>query len=414
MPKKAKELSALEVSRKKAVPGVHFVGGVAGLALNVTTGGGCSWILRYHVDKKRREMGLGSFPEITLARAREKAREERDKLDRGHDPIQLREDERRTHAAARAAVITFEGAAKKLVAALRPGWKNEKHAKQWEATLEAYVYPKIGAMDVRHIALPHVLDVLQPIWTTKTETATRVRSRVEQVIDWCAVSGHRPKGENPARWRGNLDKLLVRPEKVSKTAHHQAVPVSKVGEFLADLTKVEGVGAKALHFAILTATRSGEVRGATWQEFDLDNALWVIPGDRMKTGREHRVPLSPPALALVKSMPVLADSPYVFAAPRGGMLSDMTLSAVMRRMKAKGVPHGFRSTFRDWCAERTAYPRDVCEMALAHTIKDKTEAAYRRGDLFEKRRHLMNDWAEFLSRVETPAKVIPMKKGAEA
>lgn len=410
MPKRAPELTALQVQRITS-KGFNSVGGVSGLGLYVSPGGARSWVLRYHVDGKRREMGLGPFPDVTLAQAREKARAERDKLDKGHDPIAMRDAERRANAAARATQMTFKTAAGKLMASLQAGWKNEKHGKQWEATLTTYAYPLIGELDVRDIGLPHVLQVLEPIWHAKNETASRVRGRVEAVLDWATVGGYR-EGPNPARWKGHLEYKLAKPSKVAKVEHHAALPVADVGAFMSQLRQQAGTGARALEFAILTATRSGEVRGAVWDEFDLDAAMWVIPKERMKAGREHRVPLSPAALALVKSMPKVAGSPYVFAAPRGGMLSDMTLSAVMRRMKVDAVPHGFRSTFRDWAGERTSYPRDVCEMALAHTISNQAEAAYRRGDMLDKRRRLMNEWAEFVSRVETKGSVIPMNRGA--
>lgn len=412
MPKRALELGPLAVQRLTS-PGFHSVGGVSGLGLYVTRTGGRSWVLRYNVDKKRREMGLGPYPDVTLANAREKARAERAKLDEGHDPLQLREAQRRTNAAARAVAMTFEAASSKLMTALKVGWKNEKHAQQWVNTLKTYAYPVLGPLDVRDIGLPHVLQVLEPIWTIKNETATRVRSRIEQVLDWCTVHGYR-EGLNPARWRGHLDKILAKPSKVAKVVHHPALAVDQIGEFMARLAVQPGVGARALQFAILTAARSGEVRGATWGEFDLDDAMWVIPASRMKAGREHRVPLSPAAIALVKASPQIAGSEFVFTAPRGGALSDMTLSAVLRRMKVAAVPHGFRSTFRDWAAERTSYPGEMAEMALAHVISDKVEAAYRRGDMLNKRRRMMTEWAEFCSINEPKGAVIPLNKKTAA
>ena len=264
------------------------------------------------------------------------------------------------------------------------------------------------------MVLSHVVKILEPIWNTKTETATRLRGRIESVLDWATVRGFR-HGENPARWKGHLDKILPKPSKVTKVEHHVALPVDDIGAFMAELRKREGVAARALEFAILTAARSGEVRGATWSEIDLDSGVWIIPGERMKAGREHRVPLSEGAIKLLQALPRFGHTDLVFVAPRGGMLSDMTMTAVMRRMEVDAVPHGFRSTFRDWAAERTAYPRDVAEMALAHTIGDKVEAAYRRGDLFEKRCRMMADWAAFCNTKVT-GDVVPInrKKGNTA
>lgn len=408
MPKRISEMSALGVSRLKT-PGLHFVGGVAGLALQVSPTGGRTWVLRFHVDGKRREMGLGAFPDLPLTDARDKAREQRQLLDRGIDPIEHRLHERRTNEAARSASISFEDAAKKYIAAHESGWRNAKHGQQWRNTLETYAYPVIGKVMVRDIGLPHILRVLEPIWTTKTETASRLRGRLESVLDWATARGYRD-GLNPARWKGHLDKLLARPSRMARTEHHAALPVSDMGAFMAKLREQSGMGAKALEFAILTAARSGEVRGAVRSEFDLSKAIWIVPGERMKAGKEHRVPLSERAVELLKALPQMAGSELMFTAPRGGQLSDMTLTAVLRRMKVDAVPHGFRSTFRDWAAERTNYPREMAEMALAHTIGDKVEAAYRRGDMFEKRRRMMADWTAFCATVETTGDVIPLKR----
>jgi integrase len=246
------------------------------------------------------------------------------------------------------------------------------------------------------------------LWLAKTETASRLRGRIEQVLDWAGARGYRAK-DNPARWRGHLDKLLPAPSKVATVEHHPAVKVAEVGAFMVKLRDAEGMGARALEFAILTAARSGEVRGATWAEIDLAGKLWTIPAARMKAGKEHRVPLSDAAVSLLKALPKVPDSEHVFTAPRGGQLSDMTLTAVLRRMEEVAVPHGFRSTFRDWAAERTNYPREVCEMALAHTVAEGAEAAYWRSDLFDKRRRMMDEWAAFLARIELPAQVIELQ-----
>ncbi len=409
MPKLAKELQALTVSRLTA-PGLHFVGGVQGLALQVI-GGSRAWVLRVTIGGKRRDMGLGPYPEVTLAQARDKAREARELIRQGVDPIARQQAAQSAIRAAVAEALTFKDCAESYIKAHRAGWKNAKHAQQWGNSLEQHAYPALGAMLVRDVKLPQVLAVLEPIWTTTNETASRLRGRMESVLDWATARGYR-EGLNPARWRGHLDKLLPRPSKVNKAEHHAALPVGDVGDFMTRLRAAEGMGARALEFTILTAARSGEVRGATWAEFDLAAAVWTLSGARMKAGKEHRVPLSEPALALLAALPQGKPDELVFKAPRGGMLSDMTLAAVLRRMEVPAVPHGFRSTFRDWASERSNYPRDVAEMALAHTIGDKVEAAYRRGDLFEKRRLMMTDWAQFLARVESKgegAQVIPLQ-----
>lgn len=389
---------------------MHAVGGVAGLYLQVLPTGARSWVLRSTIRGRRRDMGLGGFPDVPLADARRRAREAREAIDRGEDPIDARRAARAALLASSSGALTFKRAALDYISAHELGWKNSKHRQQWRNTLEEYAYPKIGQLDVQDIETSHVLSVLRPIWQDRTETASRLRGRIEQVLDAARATGAiKPPWENPARWRGHLDKLLPRPSKLAKVEHHRAVPVDEVGAVVERLREAAGTGARALEFAVLTACRSGEVRGARWSEFDLRSCTWTIPADRMKGGREHRVPLSQPAMDLLGRLPRMAGNDLVFPAPRGGELSDMTLVACLRRMKVEAVPHGFRSTFRDWSAERTAYPRDVCEMALAHTIGSKVEAAYRRGDLFEKRRRLMDDWADFLSRPQVPGKIYPMR-----
>ncbi len=409
MPRVAEELKPLEVARLVA-PGLHFVGGVPGLALQVAPTGARTWVLRMMVAGRRRDMGLGGFPAVTLAQAREAARAARTKVREGVDPIDESRAARSKLRAAQAAALTFDECATKFIKAQAPGWSNPKHAQQWENTLRTYASPVLGALLVRDVELKHVMAVLEPIWQAKTETASRVRGRMEQVLDWATARGFR-QGLNPARWRGHLDKLLPARSKVAKVEHHDALPVGDVGAFMVKLREAAGMGARALEFAILTAARSGEVRGARWDEIDMAGAVWTIPADRMKAGKEHRVPLSAPAQALLEALPRMGENPLVFPAARGGTLSDMTLSAVLRRMEVDAVPHGFRSTFRDWAAERTHYPHEVAEMALAHAVGNKVEAAYRRGDLFEKRRRLMDDWATFLGRVEQPGTVVPLRKG---
>ena len=292
-------------------------------------------------------------------------------------------------------------------------FKNAKHRKQWRATLDGYALPELGKMAVQDIAVQDVLRVLQPIWTTKTETASRLRGRIEAILAWATVAGHRT-GDNPARWVGNLKELLPAPGKVATETNHPALQIEDAPRWLAELRSRDGFVARALEFLVLTAARSGEVRGATWDEIDFERAMWIIPPQRMKMGREHRVPLSNDAVSLLRDLQRLLDSTFVFPAVRGGMLSDMALSMLMKRQhhaaiasgaegyvdrvnKRPAVPHGLRSTFRDWVAEKTQYPGEMAEVALAHRISSAVEAAYRRGDMVEKRRQMMADWADFLT-----------------
>jgi integrase len=401
MGKRQNELGALAVSQI-CRRGINFVGGVAGLAINVTKSGGRSWILRYQVGGKRRDMGLGGYPDVTLAEARVAARAVRGKIAAGVDPIEDSRTARSKMIAAQDTAITFSQAAKQYIDTHESGWRNTKHVQQWRSTLQTYADPVIGKMLVRDVGLAQVLKILEPIWRTKTETASRLRGRIESILDWAAARSYRA-APNPARWKGHLDKLLPAPGKIAKTDHHQALPYDDLPEFIKSLAGQQGIGARALEFTILTASRSGEVRGAKWDEFDLKSEVWTVPAVRMKAGKEHRVPLSNAALAIIKAQKETAFCDYVFPSSHGSKvseahgspLSDMTLSAVLRRMKIPAVPHGFRSTFRDWCAEKTDYPRDVAEMALAHAIGNKVEAAYRRGDLFDKRKQLMKDWADY-------------------
>lgn len=394
MPKIAKELSALQVSRLTE-SGHHAVGGVTGLYLYITPTGARSWVLRTLIAGKRRHMGLGAFPSVTLAMAREKARAARSEVEAGVDPIAARIEVVKKLKEENLNAVTFESAAKAYIDAHGDTWKNPKHRAQWSATLATYAFPVIGSLQTAHVTQAHVLAVLEPIWKTKNETAARLRGRIEAVLDWATVRGYR-EGENPARWKGRLDKLLPAPAKIQKTVHRKALPIDAVPQFMRDLRDKEGVTARALEFVVLTAARSGEVRGATWGEIDLDAAVWVVPGDRMKAGREHRVPLCTQAVELLKKMPRFVGNEHVFPSPRGKALSDMALLTVMRRMEVDAVPHGFRSTFRDWVGERTDYPRELAEQALAHTLVNKVEAAYRRGDALEKRRTMMQEWGDFL------------------
>lgn len=393
MPRKAKELSDRAVRALKA-EGRHAVGGVDGLHLRIA-GESRAWVLRIKVGDRRCDIGLGPYTDVSLAEARETARGHRKKVRDGLDPLMEKQQAKAAARVGRAKAKTFKECAIAYIDAHKAGWKNDKHSKQWGATLETYAFPIIGGLPVSVVDTGLVLDVLRPIWATKTETASRLRGRVESVLDWAKVSGYRD-GENPARWRGHLDKLLPARSKVQKVEHHAALPYADVGTFIADLRKREGIASRALEFSVLCASRSGEVRGAKWSEIDLAAALWTVPSDRMKAGKEHRIPLSPAAIALLKALPRTADSQLVFPAPRGAALSNMALTAVLRRMDKGGLTqHGFRSTFRDWAGETTAYPREVIEHALAHQLRDKAEAAYQRGDLLAKRTRLMADWAKF-------------------
>ena len=413
------KLSARAVSTA-AEPGWYDDGG--GLRLQVTKSGAKSWVYRFMLAGKSREMGLGSLADVTLAEARATAAEARKLVKSGVDPIAQRDADREaaraTAALAAARAMTFKQCAGAYIEAHRAGWKNAKHATQWPNTLRDYAYPVFGELPVQDIDLPMVLKVLEPIWNEKTETASRVRGRIEAVLDWATVRGFR-KGDNPARWRGQLSHLLAAPSKVQKVEHHAALPYVEVGTFMAVLRQREAIAARALEFTILTAARTGEVIGATWAEIDLNAATWTIPGARMKAGREHRVPLSNRAFEILSEMAKLrvsdaGDAP-VFPSARGNPLSNMAMAMLLRRMeRADLTAHGFRSTFRDWAAERTAYPNEVVEMALAHTVGNKVEAAYRRGDLFEKRGRLMTDWATFCNTppAESAGTVVPLRRPA--
>lgn len=405
MPKIASELTAVAV-RNLDHPGLHAVGGVPGLQLRVTKNGSRSWIIRVRVGAKRRDIGLGGYPGTSLAQARQKARDIREQVRQGIDPVLEREAARAQLIASQAASMTFDEASKAFMKTksleLAP-----KQAAFWRSTLNTYASPAIGKLDVSLIELSHIVQVLQPIWTTKTETAKRLRGRIESVLAWATVNGYRA-GDNPARWRKNLDVVLAKPSKIAKTTHLRALPFKDMPGFMQRLSDHQGQGAKALKMAIITATRSGEVRGATWKEIDLETKTWTIPDERMKTGKEHRVPLTESVVALLESLQPGEPDDLVFPAPRGGMLSDMSLSAVTRRMGVDAVPHGFRSTFRDWAAETTRFPREVCEMALAHLVRG-VEGAYRRGDLFEKRRRLMDAWAQYIMKHEHPDNVTKLQ-----
>lgn len=412
MPRIAKELGPLAVKGLTAA-GLHPVGGVAGLMLQVSPSGARSWLLRVKVGHKRREIGLGAFPGVTLALAREKAQSTRDDIAKGIDPVAQRAAARQSIAERqqeeKALAWTFKRCAESYIKAKALGWRSAKHEKQWSATLETYAYPVIGDVLVRNVNITHITAIVEPHWATKNETINRVRNRIELVLDWATVRKLR-SGDNPARWKGNLDKLLADRKIVGAVTSHRALPSEELYGFMQALKAVPGTSARCLEFVVLTACRSGEARLATWAEIDTKAKTWAIPGTRMKSGRPHNVPLSDDVLALLEALPRLEGSDLVFpGAKEGKPLSDMSLSAVMRRMAVDAVPHGFRASFSSWCASSTAYPSEVREMALAHAIGDGTVAAYQRSDLFEKRRNLMADWAKFLGTAPVVAdNVVPI------
>jgi integrase len=431
MPRKVKDLTALEVSRLRH-PGrgrnvTVAVGNVAGLLMQITPTGARAWVLRTLVGGKRREFGLGGYPDVSLADAVRSAREAKEKIRRGIDPVEERKAARAALAAQQRRGLIFSDAVDKYLTAKLDQFKNSKHRAQWRMTLETYAGPELGPMLVADIAVQDVLRVLQPLWQTKTETASRLRGRIEAVLSWATVAGHR-SGDNPARWSGNLKELLPAPSKVAKQDNQPALPIDDASRWLTALRTRDGTGSRALEFLIMTAARSREVRGATWDEIDIDKALWIIPASRMKMGREHRVPLSLDGVTLLKSLPRLAGNDLVFPAPRGGELSDMTLSATMRRLhetdienggqgfvdrvsKRPAVPHGLRSTFRDWAAEKTSFPGEMAEVALAHKISNAVEAAYLRGDMIEKRRQMMTAWVDFLTGQKAKGKLLQFPGG---
>lgn len=389
------KLTALKVKNLKS-PGRYGDGD--GLYLYVSKLGSRSWVFRYRdrTTGKHRDKGLGPIRDVTLEQAREAAKDARVALRTGVDPIDARRDERAAAAQEQRRAVTFAHCMDKYIDAHQASWRNAKHAAQWRSTLDTYA-AKLKPLPVAEIDTPEVLGALEEIWGTKTETATRVRQRIEAVLDWAAARKYR-KADNPARWRGHLDKLLAKPTKLKNVTPRAALPYDAVADFMRTLKAQKGQAARALELQILTASRPSEVTGARWSEFDLDNSTWTVPGERMKAGKEHRIPLSPAGVKLVKHLPRLHDD-YVF--PGAGKNATMTTAAplkVLKEIRPGVVAHGFRSTFRDWAADLTTYPREIAEQALAHTLSDKTEAAYRRSDLFAKRAKLMADWARYCER----------------
>jgi integrase len=382
-------------------PGTYEDG--EGLRLVVKASGKKSWVFRFQMTGKRREMGLGSFPNVKLKDARSEAVTQRQLIQKKIDPLSEREATRlaqvKATLAEQAKAITFKSIAVDYIAAHRSGWKNAKHAQQWENTLTTYAYPVLEHLNAKDVTTEHVLQVLTPIWQVKPETASRVRNRMEMVLDAAKVRGLR-EGENPARWRGHLDKLLPPRSKVKSVVHHPALPWAEMPAFMKEIAKHDDLSYKAMQLTILTACRTSEVLGATWDELDLEKKVWKIPPHRMKAAKEHRVPLSNAAVDLINGLIRLKGNAHLFPGAREGKpLSNMSMLMSLRRMNRTDLTmHGFRSTFRDWAAESTQYPREVCELALAHSRQDKVEAAYFRGDLFEKRQAMMNEWAVYVTQ----------------
>ncbi len=400
MPKKSPELTAALV-RRLTKPGLHAVGGVDGLQLQVKESGARSWILRVKIGDRRPDLGLGGYPDTTLEQARERAREARELIRQGVDPRAERRKAREALAAADARRLTFAKAARMAHAARAPEFRNMKHSRQWIDSLEAHANPVLGHLQVAEITMQHVLAALEPIWRTRTETATRVRGRIEEVLAWATVNGYR-SGPNPAAWKGNLRHALPAAGKIKTVRHHDALPWREIGAFMPLLRARSTRSARAIEFAILTAARSSEVRLATWDEIDLDGRLWTIPGNRMKAGRTHRVPLSEQAIRLLRALPRDVDSELVFPGVNGKPQSDSTLSKWLRELLGptpwRAKPHGFRSTFKDWARSCSAFADEVSELALAHVSSDETRAAYARDELLPHRTKLMRAWADYLDR----------------
>jgi integrase len=436
MPKIAKELSTLEVKRLNH-PGWHAVGGVAGLLLQIRPPAKAgaptprSWIYRVRIAGERQLIGLGAFPQVSLAEAREQAKKLAADARNGTNLAARKRAERSALITAASTAKTFRECAEAYMKAHASDYSNDKHRKQWASTLETYAYPVIGKILVAEIKRRHVLDVLQQdttrrrdgttgtLWETKTETAKRLLDRIRTVLDYATVNEYR-SGTNPATWKGYLDTQLPSPRGLKPKRHHPAVPYAQIGDFLSSLRRNPSISAKALEFLILTGVRSGSVRLADWSEIDLDKKLWVIPAEHTKSRTEHRVPLQQQAISLLKALPRMAGSTKVFPSPTGKALSDMALSQLMRGMRERGelsidaVPHGFRSTFRDWAADLTNYPDEIRKVASGHTVGDAVQASYQRTDLLEKRRGLMNDWADFLDKPSTPkaGNVTPIRRKA--
>jgi integrase len=403
-------LTALKVEKAKQ-PGMYCDGG--GLYLRVTPEGAKNWVLRYMLDSRPRWMGLGPLALYSLQEARARALDARRKRHEGIDPIEARRAERARQRLDAARAVTFQQCAESYIASHGAGWRNAKHKYQWPATLSTYAYPVIGVLPVQTVDTGLVLKMLERIWTVKPETAGRVRQRVESILDFAKVRGYRD-GENPARWRGHLDKLLPARSRVRGVEHHAALPYTELPAFLASLRKREAVSARALEFLIVTAGRTGEVIGAHWSEISLLDKTWTVPATRMKAHREHRVPLSPRALVILQEMHKARDGHdgFVFPGPRPGKpLSNVAFLRLLRRMGLRDLTvHGFRATFKTWASERTSFQNEIVEASLAHTIGGKVEQAYLRGDMFDKRRRLMQQWATFCTTAPAQGNVTPLRR----
>lgn len=403
---KSNLLSAVKVAKLKE-PGRYADGG--GLYLQVSKWQTKAWLFRFERDGRERQMGLGSADIVGLADARARAKASRLLLLDGHDPIDFRKSARTARRLADAKRMTFTACAEAFIQSHSPGWRNPKHDAQWRSTLKNYAYPIIGKLPVADVDTPLVLKILRPIWNDKTETANRLRGRIEQILDWARVSEFR-SGENPARWKGHLDHLLARKSKIAPTKHRKALPFKEIPEFMKELRASADQSARALEFLILTASRTGETRLAQPAEIDRAAKLWVIPASRTKSGREHRIPLTARAIEVLDSIGAFAtDREYVFPGRLGGAMSDMAMLKMLQAWHPTLTVHGFRSTFKDWAAETTRHENIVTEMALAHVIEDETEAAYRRGDLFKKRRALMDDWAGYCAAKAAAKNVIKLQ-----
>jgi integrase len=383
-----------------------------GLYLRVSGSRAKSWVFRFRDTAGRlHEMGLGPLSTYSLAEARERARECRKLRDSGIDPIEERRTKRLEVKLATARSMTFRQCAETYIKAHQAGWKNAKHARQWPTTLDRYVYPAFGELPVQLVDTALVMKALAPIWSTTPETAARVRGRIESILGWATTSGYR-QGDNPARWRGHLKNLLPARSKVRAVEHHAALPYAEIAAFMRELRQQQSVAARALEFAILTAARTGEVIGAKWGEIDDTERLWTVPAERMKAGKEHRVPLSDAALAVIDQMKTICDGDFVFPGLNPGRpLSASAMPKLLARMNQTGMTvHGTRSSFRDWVAERTSFSHEVAEMALAHAVGDAVERAYRRGDLFRKRRQLMDAWAKFCATPAPAGQVVALRR----
>jgi integrase len=398
----SEKLTATKVARARA-PGMIGDGG--GLWLRITAGGSKGWIFRFMIAGRSRAMGLGSVDDVTLAEARELARQYRKLVKQGLDPIEARRAERTVLQLEAARAMTFEQCAERYIAAHKAGWGG-RTANDWVATLKAYAFPVFGALPVQAIDVALVMKAIEPLWLIKLETASRVRGRIESILDWAKTRGYRD-GENPARWRGHLENLLAKRSKVHRAKHLAALPFVEIAAFITKLRRRQGAAARALEFAVLTGARSDEALGATWGEVDFAEKHWTIPGERMKGEVTHRVPLSDRAIEILGEMHALRQGDLVFPGRGGGSLSHSAMRRVLAAMDRDDLTvHGFRSTFRDWASECTNFPREVCEAALAHAIDNKVEAAYRRGDLFQKRRQLMAAWARYCAAPAITGKVV--------